>query len=850
MDETPSQGQISRAVRRAERGVSLDRGEVLALLHATGDELDRLVAVAGAVRDAGLADAGRPGTITYSPKVFIPLTRLCRDRCSYCTFATDPASLRRAGQGPYLTPDEVFEIVERGREAGCREALLTLGDRPESRWAAATTWLDEQGFDSTLDYVRATAIDILERTGLLPHVNAGVMTWQELQRMRPVSPSMGMMLETTSRDLFERRGGAHHGSPDKDPDIRLRVIEDAGRLNIPFTTGLLVGIGESGQDRVDGLFALRSLAREYGHIQEVLIQNFLAKPGTAAALWPSLPAREYLAMIATARVVLGPGVRLQVPPNLSEPDSLAALLRAGVDDLGGISPVTPDHVNPERPWPEISTLARICEAQDLDLRPRLTVHPEYVSDGSRWIDPQVRGHVQALADSSGLAGPATPIGRPWQQADPSYGRFARDSAGGRTDLATSIDLTGRLSETRSDMDSVYGDWDSVADRVPDSRLRATTDRELVAALDLAARDPAALRSERHADAAVALMRAEGAELELLCEIADQVRQQRVGQDVTYVVNRNINFTNVCYTGCRFCAFAQRESDVDAFTLSREELTERVREAVSAGATEICMQGGIHPDLPGTAYFDLIETVKVAAPEIHLHAFSPMEVVNGASKAGMTIRDWLARAKDAGLDTIPGTAAEILDDEVRWILTKGKLPTSAWVEVVQTAHELGIRSSSTMMYGHVDRPDHWVAHLRLLAQIQGRTGGFTEFVPLPFVHQQAPIYLAGVARPGPSVRDNRAVHAMARLMLDGLIDNIQCSWVKLGPQGCAVMLAGGANDLGGTLMEETISRMAGSGHGSAKEVEELRAIAALAGRPARQRSTSYGHVQMSDLFLNR
>jgi FO synthase len=364
------------------------------------------------------------------------------------------------------------------------------------------------------------------------------------------------------------------------------------------------------------------------------------------------------------------------------------------------------------------------------------------------------------------------------------------------------------------------------------------DADVAAALRAAEQDPAGISD---ADA-LALLHADGPELDALCALADGLRADAVGGDVTYVVNRNINFTNVCYTGCRFCAFAQRRSDADAYTLSLDEVAERAAEAWALGATEVCMQGGIHPDLPGTAYFDIARAVKARVPEMHVHAFSPMEVVNGAARTGLSIREWLAEARAAGVDTIPGTAAEILDDDVRWLLTKGKLPAATWIEVITTAHSLGIRSSSTMMYGHVDNPAHWLGHLRTLARIQDETGGFTEFVALPFIHTNAPIYLAGVARPGPTPRENRVVHAMARLLLHGRIDNIQCSWVKLGVDGCRAVLRGGVNDLGGTLMEETISRMAGSQHGSAKTVEQLREIVApLPGRQARQRLTDYGTV---------
>ncbi len=851
---TPTPAEVRRALRRARDGSSLNLDEVAVLLACRGADLADLVATAGRVRDAGLVAAGRPGVVTFSPKVFVPVTRLCRDRCHYCTFVTTPGALRREGREPYLSPDEVVALCKEGAELGCLEALFTLGDRPEDRWPVAREWLDSKGYDSTLDYVRSLAARVLEETGLLPHLNPGVMSWQEIARCKPVAPSMGMMLETTATRLFSEPGGAHYGSPDKDPAVRLRVLEDAGRLNVPFTTGLLIGIGETVAERAESLFALRRVARAYGGVQEVIIQNFRAKPDTAMRSVPDAGREEYLAAVATARVVLGPKVRVQAPPNLSDTAELADLLAAGVDDWGGVSPLTPDHVNPERPWPALDVLGAATEAAGFTLMPRLTVHPEYVRNPEPWIDPRVRPHVEALADAeTGLARPGViPAGLPWQEPDPEWGAGGADGQGrGRVDLHTAIDTEGRRTETRSDIDAAYGDWDAVREdaarlSAPASSAPERLDGDVAAALRAAERSPADLTD----DQALALMTAEGPALAALLELADAVRRDVVGDEVTYVVNRNINFTNVCYTGCRFCAFAQRRTDADAYSLSVEQVGDRAAAAWEVGATEVCMQGGIDPDLPGTAYFDLVREVKRRVPGMHVHAFSPMEVVNGATRAGLSIREWLTAAREAGLDTIPGTAAEILDDEVRWILTKGKLPTAAWIEVVTTAHSVGIRSSSTMMYGHVDTPAHWVAHLKLLARLQGETGGFTEFVPLPFVHHSAPLYLAGVARPGPTQRDNLAVHALARLLLHGRIDNIQTSWVKLGVEGTRAMLRGGVNDLGGTLMEETISRMAGSEHGSAKTPLELEHIATGIGRPARQRTTTYGVVDPDRIAASR
>jgi FO synthase len=843
----PADRALARALARARRGASLDAGEATALLGARGDSLTELQHLASGIRDRRLADEGRAGVVTYSPKVFVPLTRLCRDRCHYCTFATTPGHLARAGKQPFLTLEEVRAIARQGAANGCREALLTLGDRPEGRWPQARQWLDEAGYESTLDYVRAAAITILEETGLLPHLNPGVLSWAELRRLRPVAPSMGMMLETSSRRLFEEPGQVHFGSHDKDPAVRLRVLHDAGRQSIPFTSGVLVGIGETDGELADSLLQLASIAKQYGHLQEIIVQNFRAKPATAAQHRPDEGLDRHLAALAVARLVLPTAVSLQAPPNLHRAAELEQLLAAGVDDWGGVSPTTPDHVNPERPWPAIEDLAAATQAAGFRLKARLTAHPSYVRRASVWLDPRIAVHTLALAGPDGLADPGTrPVGRPWQADEDAggYDAFAAANAGGRVELHRVIDIVGRSSQTRSDIDEAFGDWEAVvaaAGRTGAVPEAAPASALLAAGLRRAASDPAALADPAHHEEAVALMHAGGQELRELCGLADDLRRRTVGDDVTFVVNRNINFTNVCYTGCRFCAFAQRESDADAYTLSIPEVVERARAAREAGATEICLQGGIHPRLPGDAYFDLLRAIKEAQPELHLHAFSPMEVVNGASRLGIGVREWLLRARDAGLGSVPGTAAEILDDEVRWILTKGKLPTAAWIDVITTAHEVGLPSTATMMYGHVDRPEHWVAHLRTIRSIGQRTGGFTEFVPLPFIHRNAPLYLAGAARPGPTAQQNLAVHAMARLLLAGVVDNVQCSWVKLGEAGSAAMLAAGVNDLGGTLMEETISRMAGSEHGSAKSVEDLVGIAALAGRPARQRTTLYGQV---------
>ena len=813
--------RIRRALARASDGKALSPEEATALLGASGEDLAALMAIAAGIRDRAAA-----GTITYSRKVFVPLTMLCRDRCHYCTFAKPPARIDQA----FLSLDEVVGIAEAGRRAGCKEALFTLGDRPEDRYPEAAAWLAERGYASTLDYVRAASIAVIEATGLLPHLNPGVMAYEELARLKQVSASMGLMLET-SADRLGEVGGPHHRSPDKVPAVRLRTIEDAGRLAIPFTTGILVGIGETDRERAESLLAIRSLHLRYGHIQEVIVQNFLPKPDTA--MRDALPPSEetYLAAVATARVLLGPGVSVQAPPNLSDPDRQLRLLDAGIDDWGGVSPVTPDHVNPERPWPAIERLEAQTASRGFALRERLAIRPTFAARPDPFVASKMRAPIAALIAADGLAAEVRAEAIAWQDPDVVWKpraialEFAKaEDAGLRADAAA---VYGAIS---AEEDPITAAW-ARRDRNPE-RLEATV------------RSALAKASEHRLltdDEALALFETEGEALEALCRVADDLRREAVGDAVTYVVNRNINFTNVCYVGCRFCAFAQREVDPESFTLTLAEVADRAEEAWSVGATEVCIQGGIHPDLPGTFYFDLLSAIRERVPGMHLHAFSPMEVLNGATRLGISFREFLEECRLRGLGSIPGTAAEILDDGVRWLLTKGKLPADTWEEIVRTAHGLGIRSSSTIMYGHVDAPPHWVAHLRRLARIGAETGGFTEFVPLPFVHRNAPIYLAGRARPGATDDESRRMHAVGRILLDGVIPNVQVSWVKLGLDASARILDGGANDLGGTLMEETISRMAGATWGIRKDAEELESVIRRIGRIPRERTTTYGEV---------
>jgi len=821
-DATGSAHTRRRALTRAERGATLSIDETEALLGARGHDLTRLMAIAARLRDLGWGDV-----VTYSPKVFIPLTMLCRDRCHYCTFAKPPARL----DDPFLGLDEVVSIAERGRTLGCKEALFTLGDRPEDRYPVARAWLDERGYGSTLEYVRAAAIRVLEATGLLPHLNPGVMSYEELARLKHVSASMGLMLETSS-DRLGADGMPHAGSPDKVPNVRLRTIEDAGRLAIPFTTGVLIGIGETDRERAESLAAIRELHRRYRHVQEVIVQNFRAKPRTAMRDHPEPADEEFLAAVATARLVLGPHMSVQAPPNLADPEQRLRLLDAGTNDWGGVSPVTPDHVNPERPWPTLDALTSTTVARGKTLRERLTIYPSYAGRPDPWSAAKMRAPIAALLGADGLAVQGQrPQPVTWQDPEVSW-------------RPRTIELTfskGPHAGLRADADTVYGELDVLENEVTGAWAGQRLDPVRLEGEIRTALTKAASHRAITDDEALALFRADGPALDALCTVADELRAEAVGPEVTYVVNRNINFTNVCYVGCRFCAFAQREVDPESYTLTLSEVADKAEEAWLRGASEVCMQGGIHPDLPGSFYLDLLDAVKARVPDIHIHAFSPMEILNGATKLGVSFREFLAEAKAHGLGTIPGTAAEILDDDVRWTLTKGKLPADTWEEIVRTAHSLGIRSSSTIMFGHVDAPPHWVAHLRRLAAIQADTGGFTEFVPLPFVHRNAPIYLSGRARPGPSFDDDLRMHAVARILLDGVIHNVQVSWVKLGIEACQRILQSGANDFGGTLMEETISRMAGSEWGIEMTADGFDDAIRAIGRVPAARTTTYDRV---------
>ncbi|MEA3001848.1 MAG: synthase [Sphingomonadales bacterium] len=732
---------------------------------------------------------------TYSPKVFIPLTQLCRNVCHYCTFAHPP----RKGQRNYLLPEEVLEVASAGARAGCHEALFTLGDKPELRYAAARTELAVLGHETTIDYLEAMCVLVRDRTGLLPHVNAGVMNEEEMRRLRRVSASQGLMLEAVTARLCEK-GGPHHGSPDKLPAARLKNIEMAGRLAVPFTSGILIGIGETREERLDALFALRALHRRHGHLQEIIVQNFRAKPGTRMARAPEPSLEELVWTIAAARLIFGPFMSIQAPPNLS-PEDLPKLLGAGVNDWGGVSPVTPDHVNPEAPWPERDRLRAQTEAAGKVLVERLAVYPAYALEPARWQDPEMVTPILRRRDADGLARPDS-----W-------------TVGGREPFAAprpapSADVRPAFSEALARLKA--GEQPGMADLV-------------------------------------ALFSARGREFDLACAEADALRARTCGDEVTYVVTRNINYTNVCRYKCNFCAFSKGRGHSSLrgtpYDLDLSEVARRAAEAAARGASELCMQGGIHPSYTGDTYIELLRTARGAAPGLHVHAFSPLEVAYGAATLGLAAPAYLARLRGEGLGSLPGTAAEILDDEVRSLLCPDKLTTDSWLETVAAAHAVGLRSTATIMFGHLDAPVHWARHLLRIRALQARTGGFTEFVPLPFVHEEAPLYRRGEARRGPTAREAMLMHAVARLALHPLITNIQVSWVKLGADGAAACLRAGANDLGGTLMNESISAAAGARHGQEMSPAAMEELIRSLGRVPRQRTTLYGEVSEAQRALS-
>ncbi|HET9253788.1 MAG TPA: 5-amino-6-(D-ribitylamino)uracil--L-tyrosine 4-hydroxyphenyl transferase CofH [Pseudonocardiaceae bacterium] len=754
------------------------------------------------------ARAASAGTrVTYSPKVFLPLTMLCRDRCGYCTFAHAPRELA----SPYLELDEVLAIACRGAELGCHEALFTLGERPELRYPEARRWLADHGYDSTVAYLVAACAAVLERTGLLPHTNAGALHRDELAALREVTVSQGMMLESLRPDL-----PAHRGAPDKHPDRRLATLRAAGELAIPFTTGILVGIGETETDRVVALEAITAAHRRHGHVQEVIVQNFLPKTGTAMRRFPPCPPHEHHRAIALARLLLPPEVHVQAPPNLT--DNPAGVLGAGIDDWGGISPLTTDHVNPERPWPTLERLRAVTEAAGHTLAPRLAVYPEYAVRPRRWLAEGMRFGVLDRSDAEGLGrdDPGTVLPERAQQAV-NVGDGAE------------VTLTGRRSTA----------WYSGMGATPPALLPAPA-RATGAIREVL--DGVRAGHTPDLDELVTLLRARGPEVAAVAALADELRAETVGDTVTYVVNRNINYTNVCTFRCRFCGFSKGKLSLNLrgapYLLTIPEIVARVLEAQRLGATEVCLQGGIHPSFDGEYYLRVCRAIHDAAPGIHIHGFTALEVTEGARRLGEPLEEYLARLREAGLRSLPGTAAEILDDEVRAVLCPDKITTEEWLEAHRVAHSVGLRSNVTMMFGAIEAPVHWARHLLRARELQARTGGFTEFVGLPFVHMATPMYLKRASRRGPTWREVLLVHAVARIALHGMIDHVQASWVKLGASGARQLLQAGVDDLGGTLMDENISRAAGASHGRGMDEDGFRAIVEPLGRTLAQRSTLY------------
>lgn len=778
-----TQGNEKLLVESSSR--RLDDEEVLSL--AGFDDTRSLMSVAGAIRDAG-----HQNTVSYSRKVFIPLTHLCRDVCHYCTFAQVPRKLK----APYLTPDEVLKIAQDGARAGCKEALFTLGDKPELRYKAARDGLKELKQDSTLSYLRDMAQMVLDETGLFPHLNPGLMAADELAEMRKVSISMGIMLESASDRLTEK-GMPHYGSPDKVPALRLETLRLAGEAKVPFTSGLLIGIGETRYERIESLLALRDANEPHGHIQEIIIQNFRAKAETLMVNAPEPDMNELLWTISLARIIFGAGMNIQAPPNLS-PGIFEQIVDAGINDWGGVSPVTPDFVNPEAPWPHLTDLADKTAGAGKLLIERLALYPGYANDLPQWVDPSVEPLVLQAIDGSGFA-------------------RTENWAAGAVEAPPEIDLA-RVT--------------AIAKQGPSADLADILGK---------AKSGEGLSE----DDIVRLFKARGNDYTAVCQAADEMRKQVAGDEVTYCVNRNINYTNVCYFKCQFCAFSKGKTSENLrgkpYDLSHEEIMRRTKEAWDRGASEVCLQGGIHPEYTGQTYIDICRSIKQVNPDMHIHAFSPLEVWQGAKTLGIPVSEFLGQLKEAGLGTLPGTAAEILDDEVRATLCPDKINTAQWLEVMEAAHGQGFNTTATIMYGHMEQYKHVARHLLRIRDLQEKTGGFTEFVILPFIHMESPIYLKGHARKGPTFREAILIHAISRLVLHPLFKNIQASWTKLGHEGVRACLQAGVNDLGGTLMNETITRAAGAAHGQETSPEEMEEIIRSIGRTPRQRSTTYGEV---------
>lgn len=740
-----------------------------------------------------IRDAGHQNLVSYSRKVFIPLTHLCRDVCHYCTFAQVPRKLK----APYLKPEEVLKIARDGADAGCKEALFTLGDKPELRYKAAREGLKELKQDSTLSYLKDMAQLVLDETGLFPHLNPGLMSESEVKELRSVSVSMGIMLESDSDRLTEK-GMPHYGSPDKIPARRIETLENAGRAKVPFTSGILIGIGETREERVKSILTLRRLSEEFGHIQEIIVQNFRAKPETLMAKAPEPDLNELLWTIALARIAFGAEMNIQAPPNLS-PGVFEKIVGAGINDWGGVSPVTPDFVNPEAPWPHLVDLADRTRGAGKLLLERLALYPSHANDLDKWVDPSIRPIVLQAIDGSG---------------------FARSETWSAGDLIPppqlDIGLVSAIPRDRVSSDITYILEKAISER--GSLSEAEIER---------------------------MMQARGSDFTAVCQAADKYRKVVAGDEVTYCVNRNINYTNICYFKCQFCAFSKGKMSENLrgrpYDLSHEEIMRRTKEAWDRGASEVCLQGGIHPEYDGNTYIDICRSIKQVVPEMHIHAFSPLEVWQGAKTLGLPIPDFLRELKEAGLGTLPGTAAEILDDEVRKDLCPDKINTSQWLEVMEAAHNEGFNTTATIMYGHLERYRHVAKHLLRVKNLQMKTGGFTEFVILPYIHMESPLYLKGKARKGPTFREAVLIHAVSRLVLSPHFKNIQASWTKLGHEGIKACLRAGVNDIGGTLMNETITRAAGASHGQETTPDEMEKLIKSVGRQPRQRTTSYGHV---------
>ena len=775
---------IETILNKALDGLLPTDSEALQL--AECDNTRQLADVASILRDRGFNQ-----TVTYSRKVFIPLTHLCRDVCHYCTFAQVPRKVK----APYMTIEEVLEVARHGQEMGCKEALFTLGEKPELRYKAAREALAEMGYASTTEYLFAAAKAVYEETGLLPHLNPGNLSPEELAELRSVSPSMGIMLESASDRLTEK-GMPHYGSPDKIPAVRLQTLRNAGIAKVPFTTGILIGIGETRVERVESLLAMRAVQLDHGNIQEIIVQNFRAKPETKMVNAPEPDLNELLWTIAVARIIFGAHMSIQAPPNLS-PGVLPQIVHAGINDWGGVSPVTPDFVNPEAPWPHLEDLRRETAAAGKFLTERLTVYPSYARDLDQWVHENLHERVLEMIDGEG------------------YPRID-DWCPGDVDISPPQDI---MTAVMDEPKTVSGDIDTILSKVG---------QEPLAEEDI-----------------VRLFGARGGDFSAVVQAADRLRRQTSGETVSFVVNRNINYTNICYFKCQFCAFSKGKLSENLrgrpYDLSPEEIARRVKEAWDRGGTEVCMQGGIHPEYTGDTYVDILKTVKGAVPDMHIHAFSPLEVWQGAATLDMELEPYLERLKEAGLGTLPGTAAEILDDEVRAIICADKINTQQWLDVMEAAHKVGFKTTATIMYGHVEGYQHWARHLMRIRDLQAETGGFTEFVPLPFVHMEAPMYLKGKARKGPTFREAVLMHSIARLVFAGLIDNIQTSWVKMGHEGVKACLNAGCNDLGGTLMNESISRAAGTQHGQETSSVQMREIIRSMNRNPRQRSTDYGKI---------